>query len=134
MDQFADVQQSFGRCLRGNNRFVDDFYRRLLGSDERIATMFASTDWTLQNKAIRRGISLAITFAGTPVAARRQVREMAEVHSRGGRAPITPELYEHWIESLILTVQASDPDYSPSLGKRWRTALEPAIGFMQNSY
>ncbi|MEA5445635.1 globin [Gammaproteobacteria bacterium AB-CW1] len=134
MDQFGDVQQSFGRCLRENPDFVADFYQRLLASNERFPAMFAHTDWPKQNKLIRRGISMVITYAGSPGVARRQIEDIAKVHSRKGHAPVEPHMYDHWIESLLLTVQNSDPRYDTTLGKRWREALIPAIDFMRGSY
>lgn len=134
MDTYGDVQQSFGRCLRENRDFVPTFYRRLLASDERIAAMFQHTDWTQQSKLIRRGISTAITYAGTPTAARRQIEEMAKVHGRGGHAPVPPSYYQHWIDSLIETVSESDPRFDPTLEKRWLAAITPAIEKMKAAY
>lgn len=134
MDQYADVQQSFGRCLRENGKFVTDFYRRLLASDERIPPMFSHTDWQKQNRLIRRGISSAITYAGSPITVKRQISEIAEIHSRQGRAPVDPGLYHHWVESLVQTVEQSDPRFSPALGDRWRQAVTPAIEIFQSAF
>ncbi|MCP1727754.1 hemoglobin-like flavoprotein [Natronospira proteinivora] len=134
MDQYGDIQQSFGRCLRENPNFVEDFYRRLLSSHEKIPPMFTHTDWQLQNKLIRRGISMAITYAGTPMAARRQIADIAKVHSREGHTPVEPSLYPYWIRSLVETVAESDPRYTPKLGRRWEEALKPAIEMIISQY
>lgn len=134
MDSFDDVQQSLGRCLRLDDNFTDRFYHKLLARNERIREMFENTDWERQRKAIRRGISLMITFAGTPGVARRQVAEIAQVHSRQGHAPVAPELYAHWIESLVAAIGEADPKFDETLEQRWREALEPGIEMIISQY
>lgn len=134
MDTFDDIQQSYGRCLRADDNFVGLFYRKLLARDERIRAMFESTDWERQQKAVRRGISLMITFAGTPAIARRQVAEIAAMHSRKGHAPVPPELYPHWIESLIEAAGETDPKFDQQLEQRWREAIRPGIDLFIAEY
>ncbi len=134
MDSFSDVQQSFGRCLREHEDFIGTFYDRFLKADTRIQPMFSKTDFGKQRRLLQRGISLAITFAGTPSVARRQLTEIAEIHARKGRAPVDPALYGIWIESLIHTVAEADPRFNEKLEQRWRQALDPAIDYIKGSY
>jgi hemoglobin-like flavoprotein len=85
--------------------------------------MFSSTDWSQQNRALRRGISIALTFAGGSNIVERPMNEMAEVHSRKGRVPVDPELYIHWRESLLQAVEEFDPRLTPKLRQDWADAL-----------
>ena len=55
-DNYDDLQQSYGRCLRGKN-FIERFYEIFLASHPDIAPMFAETDFQKQRMALRRGIS-----------------------------------------------------------------------------
>jgi|SRR5690554_5648703 len=122
-DQYEDLQQSYGRCLR-TGRFIERFYEVFMDSDPRIRPLFAGTDMGRQRMALRRGISVAIFHAaGSPLSQRATV-EMARVHSRKGRAPVDPALYPAWIESLVQVVAESDPEADEALLARWRQAME----------
>ena len=61
-DQYEDLQQSYGRCLR-DKRFIERFYEVFMASHPAIAPMFADTDFSKQRMALRRGISVAILHA-----------------------------------------------------------------------
>ena len=43
-DQYEDLQQSYGRCLR-DKQFIERFYQTFLASNPAIPPMFASTDF-----------------------------------------------------------------------------------------
>lgn len=132
-DQFNDIQRSYGRCLRRRD-FIARFYEILLDSHPQMAPMFANTDFTQQNKALRRGISTAIEFAGGSSIVQRTVDRMAHVHSRAGHAPVPPRLHELWLESMVQAVSESDPEASPKLLRRWRRALEPIVEHFSKVY
>lgn len=125
-DTFDDLQQSYGRCLRGKN-FIERFYEIFLQSDPRIAPMFASTDFQQQRFALRRGISVAISHAAGSSLARGTIAQMAQTHSRKGRVPVPPELYRFWIESLVQAVTEFDPEVTPGLLGRWRAGMGAVI-------
>lgn len=134
MTQFlADVQASYGRCLKERG-FITRFYELLLERDERINQMFAKTDWSQQNKALRRGISIALTFAGGSSIVERSMKEMADAHSRKGRAPVDPALYIHWRESLVQAVSEFDPRFNDELGIDWQQALKTTTDYFTAHY
>lgn len=84
--------------------------------------------------ALRRGISSAIAHAGGSTLARRTMAEMAKAHARDGRAPVPPLLYPYWVESLLKAIAEYDPEYSPALAERWRTAMNRTVGFFAEQY
>ena len=130
---FQDVQASYGRCTRQKG-FITRFYELLLDSDDRIRHMFESTNWTQQNKALRRGISIALTHAGGSDIVDRPMKEMAELHSRKGGLPVDPELYHYWRESLLQAVHEFDPQINPTLEKNWSVALKKATDKFVGQY
>lgn len=130
---FNDIERSYGRCLRRRD-FIERFYELLLASDPRMQPLFAHTDFSQQNKALRRGISTAIQFAAGSGIVRRTIDEMARVHSRQGRAPVPPQLHELWLESMVLAVRESDPQADVALLKRWRQALSPIVQHFREHY
>jgi hemoglobin-like flavoprotein len=132
-NSIENVQASYGRCLRSKG-FITRFYEHLLASDPRIPNMFEGTNWTQQNRALRRGISIALTFAsGSPIV-ERSMNEMAEVHSRKGRAPVDPKLYVYWRESLLEAVSEFDPKMTPELKAEWAAALKATTDYFTKSY
>ncbi|QOC23423.1 globin [Wenzhouxiangella sp. AB-CW3] len=130
---YLAVQASYGRCTRQKG-FITRFYELLLDRDERIRKMFSTTDWSQQNRALRRGISIALTYAGGSDIVERSMNEMADVHSRKGRAPVDPELYRHWRESLLQAVEEFDPRLTSELRQDWADALRKTTDYFTAKY
>src|SRR5690606_22328452 len=95
-DPYADLHQSYGRCLRDKD-FIGRFYEVFLASNPSIPAMFAHTDFSRQRVALRRGITMAIFHAGGSRVVDRGIEEMGAVHARGGRCPVPPALYADWV-------------------------------------
>lgn len=125
-EQYNDLHQSFGRCLKDRD-FISNFYERLLGADAAIPLKFEKTDFTQQRTLLRRGISMAISYAEGAEVGARAVDRMAAIHSRKGHAPVEPRLHEHWVDCLVQTINATDPKAGEKLEKRWRTAMKKTI-------
>ena len=121
-NNYDDLQQSYGRCLREKN-FIERFYEIFLESHPSIRPMFEKTDFQTQRMALRHGISAAISYASGSSLTKRTMNQMADVHSRKGHAPVSPDLYPHWIDSLVKTVQETDPQATPELLSRWRHGM-----------
>ena len=121
-DQYEDLQQSYGRCLR-DKHFIERFYEVFLASSPAIPKMFAHTDFSKQRMALRRGISVAIAHAAASPLSRRATAEMAQVHSGKGRCPVDPALYPYWIDSLLKVIQDTDEEADEALMQRWRQAM-----------
>jgi len=127
------IQGSYGRCLRSKG-FITRFYELLQSRDGRIPDLFAETDWAKQNKALRRGISIALTFAGGSNIVQGSMDQMANVHSRAGRAPVDPVLYQHWRNSLLQAVEENDPRATPELMAEWQQALKITTDYFTQRY
>lgn len=132
-DSYDDLQASYGRCLR-QGHFIERFYTLFMGSHPAIPPLFAHTDFSRQYMALRRGISSAIVHAAGSRLAERTMATMADVHSSRGRAPVRPELYPYWVDSLVAAVAEFDPEYTPRLGQRWRQAMEATTAFFASHY
>ena len=132
-DSYDDLQQSYGRCLREKD-FIERFYEVFIASHPDISAMFAQTDFAKQRMALRRGISVAITHAAGSRMAERTVAQMGDVHAREGRAPVRPELYQYWLESLVQVVGEKDPEATPALLGRWRGGMRKVIDTFISRY
>lgn len=130
---YDDLQQSYGRCLRTKN-FIDRFYEIFLDSHPDIRPMFAGTDFQKQRMALRHGISAALSHAAGSSLTARTVQQMSEVHSRKGRAPVPPEYYRYWLESLLQAVKETDPEVTPQLLERWRQGMSVVVNTFVAQY
>lgn len=132
-DSYNDVQRSLGQCLRQQG-FITRFYDIFLASHPEVRIMFERTDFGRQRKALRRGISVAVSHAGGSGIVKDSMDKMAEVHSRSGRAPVHPDLYPYWVDSLVETVKEFDPSVDARLEARWREAMEVATAYFAERY
>lgn len=123
---YDDLQQSYGRCLREKN-FIERFYEIFLDSHPDIRPMFTKTDFQKQRMALRRGISAAIAHASGSSLSRSTMEQMAHAHSRKGHAPVRPDLYPYWVDSLVRAVEETDPEATPQLMARWRQGMKVVI-------
>ena len=125
-DQYNYLQQSYGRCLFRKG-FIERFYEIFMASHPDVAAMFARTDFQKQRLALRRGISVAIFHASGSAVVKRTTEQMADVHSRCGRAQVAPELYPYWIDSLVQAVREFDDRADEALLARWREAMSTVV-------
>lgn len=132
-DPYNDLQQSYGRCLLRKG-FIERFYEIFMASHPSVAPMFAHTDFSKQRFALRRGISVAILFAAGSTVVRQTSEQMADVHSRHGRAPVPPALYPYWIESLLQAVKEFDERADDALMARWREAMTIVCSMFVDRY
>ena len=132
-DQYEDLQQSYGRCLR-DKRFIERFYEVFMASHPSIRPMFKLTDFGQQRVALRHGISVAILHAAGSPLSKRTTERMADVHGSKGRAPVDPALYPYWIDSLLQVVGETDEEATPELLARWRQAMDAVCGTFARRY
>jgi len=121
-DTYADLHQSYGRCLRDRD-FIGRFYEVFLASNPDVPALFAHTDFNKQRMALRKGITMAIFHAGGSRVVERGIAEMGAVHARDGRCPVPHTLYRDWIASLLQVVEETDPEADAALMARWREAM-----------
>jgi hemoglobin-like flavoprotein len=125
-DPYADLHQSYGRCLRDKD-FIGRFYEVFLASSPEVPPMFAHTDFSKQRMALRRGITMAIFHAGGSAVVARGIDEMGAVHASHGRCPVPVGMYQGWIDSLLQVVADTDPEADEALMARWRQAMGVVI-------
>ncbi|MBE03255.1 globin [Marinobacter lutaoensis] len=124
------VFQSYGRCCR-KEAFFEDFYHHFMASSDDIRALFRDTDMAAQRHLLRHGVMQLILYARGM--SDRKLRALGESHSRR-RYNIRPEWYALWLDALVKTVRAHDPDYTPELGAAWREVLMPGINLIRDAY
>lgn len=119
------VKQSYGRAL-ADKSLMKRFYENFVSSHPMVAVKFAGVDLERQQDVLKMSLSMAIVFPQDNVVAKRAMDKLQVSHGDGGLR-IEPELYNHWLESLLNTIEECDPAYSPELEKKWRAVLGCAI-------
>ncbi|WP_372964977.1 globin domain-containing protein [Marinobacter sp.] len=124
------VFQSYGRCCRKDDFFVD-FYEFFMSSSDAIRNRFAQTDMEAQRHLLRHGVMQIILVARGM--SDRKLRDLGESHSRH-KYDIQPEWYGLWEEALLKTVRVHDPEYTPQLRQAWKEVLKPGIDLIRDAY
>ena len=122
------VQLSYGRCMF-RPAFFDDFYECFIGKSPEVADKFANTDLERQGEVLRRSISQMLLFAGGSSIAERSLRDIRESHSEKN-LNIEKHLYSLWLDSLIDTLHAHDPEWASELELDWREVMSFGIDFV----
>jgi hemoglobin-like flavoprotein len=125
---------SFGRC-RAATGFLDAFYQRLLASSDEVRAKFASTDMMRQVRMLEDSLFVVANAVqgeeGSP--ARSDLPRIAARHSHKD-LDIRPELYDVFLECLIVTVRTHDPQFSPEVEAAWREVMGFGIDYMRKRY
>ena len=125
---------SFGRC-RASAGFLDDFYRRFVGSSEEVRAKFAGTDMKRQVRMLEDSLLvIAVAVQGEAGSmARGDLPRIAARHSCND-LDIRPGLYDLWLECLIESVRAHDPQLSGEVEAAWRETMAFGIDQMRSRY
>ncbi len=127
---YVVAQHSYARCLREPSFFAV-LYDHLLASDPRIPPMFERTEFPRQHKLLQHGIGLLLSYAREPDDS--LLERIAARHSAGG-IDVPPDLYAHFVSSLLAAVRAHDPRFDQGTEAAWLEALEPGLDFMKSRY
>ena len=112
--------------------FVARFYELFIGKSPRIARYFAGTDMPGQIDMLGRSLHEMVEFSTTRVASER-LRQVALRHSRRDR-DIPPDLYEEWLDNLLVAVREFDERFNDEVELAWRIVLAPGIAYMKFRY
>jgi hemoglobin-like flavoprotein len=129
----STFEASLERCSK-HPAFLDQFYDCFLASSSKVREKFIQTNFPRQKKALRASFELLVLAAregeGGPGA---HLASLAERHGASHLA-IGAEYYDLWLDSLLTTVQACDPRYSPAVEKAWESVMGFGIRYLCSRY
>jgi hemoglobin-like flavoprotein len=129
----AVVDGSLKRCLARAD-FLDLFYEKFLAASPLVPEKFARTDFVRQKRALRASLELLLLAAGDEATGpERYLDELARVHGSQG-LDIGAELYDMWLDCLLETVAATDPEHSPAVRDAWEQVMLVGIHYMCTRY
>ncbi len=124
---------SLARCLK-NDHFFERFYDVFLASSPEVRTKFQNTDFRKQRRMLQTSFYMLIEYIALDwPECRAYLERIAGAHSKQGRN-IPPHLYDFWLDSLLRTVEESDPQYAPEVEAAWRFMMGAGIAFLKSRY
>ena len=129
--------QIFGASLErcsGNPDFLSLFYELFLASSQKVRDKFADTDFGRQKAMLQASLALMHRAAreegaGAPV----YLEDMAAQHG-AARMGIGAELYDLWLDKLLIAVKVCDIDWAPEVGAAWEKVMEVGIRYVCSRY
>jgi hemoglobin-like flavoprotein len=126
-------EDSLARCTSAPG-FEDRFYEIFLASSPKVAVKFANTDFVRQKKALRASLEkMVLVAADEETGPDRYLRELAEKHS-SRQLDIGAELYDYWLDSLLVTVKERDPAFGPAVEDAWESVMTIGIRYLLMHY
>jgi hemoglobin-like flavoprotein len=126
-------EASLERCSADPD-FLDIFYGNFLGSSPKVREKFAGVDFDRQKRALRASFDMMLLAArddghdpGT------YLRDLADRHG-ARQLRIGAEHYDLWLDSLLKTVKACDPGWSPDVEQAWEAVMGIGIRYLCEHY
>jgi hemoglobin-like flavoprotein len=108
------------------------FYDRFITASPEVGAKFAGSDIKRQHRMLRQSLLHALKFSLHKTSSD-FLESLAKLHGVTG-LDIPARLYDRWMECLVESVQACDPDFDHQVELAWRVVLAPGIAFMKHAY
>ncbi|HSE44212.1 MAG TPA: globin domain-containing protein [Gemmatimonadales bacterium] len=125
----ALAKASYQRCQEIPG-FFEAFYERFFAACPAARPMFAKTDFTRQHKVLRHAIGLLLAY-DEQAPGPNLLSRLAERHGRTD-LKVDPSHFDVFVESLIQTVGAFDPQFTADTEFAWREATARGVGYMKS--
>jgi len=112
--------------------FFDRFYEIFLASSEQVQGKFVNTDMKMQKLLLRQSIAHMLNFSNSHQSTDHLIT-IAEKHSKS-QVDIPPEMYDQWLDCIVMTVREFDFKFHPDVELAWRAVLAPGVAFMKFYY
>lgn len=123
---------SLARCSLDEG-FVPAFYERFMASSPEVSKRFRYTEFEKQNRMLLNSLELAAHAIDGEPEALSELKKRSQTHDRH-HLNIEPELYDLWLDSLVLAAQEFDNSWDDDVEEGWRTVLGFVIHRMISSY
>jgi len=121
-------RESLHRC-NADPQFLDSFYKRFMSSSDEVREKFAKTDLKKQKEVLGKSLHMILLSCGGHDEADAYLAEIAKRHGHKD-LNIPSYMYDLWLDSLIATVAATDPQHTPEIEQAWRETMSFGIQYM----
>ncbi len=127
--KFDDIfNDSYDFVMANETQFYEQFYKNFVLSSPLILHAFENTNMAKQNQMLKVAIPNLVGFFVSRVATD-YIISMAHMHKDFN---IKYELYDLFIDSLLLTLKNLYPAYNNKCAVAWRITMAPGIEFMKH--
>ncbi len=112
--------------------FLSKFYESFTSASPDVRKKFQNTDMQKQKIVLRESLFNMQDFYVNKQATD-YMRGIADLHSKKDK-DISPQLYDLWLESLVVTVRELDPEYDRDVGLAWKMVMSMGITYMKDIY
>ena len=134
-----DIEQifdhSYYRVLKprpNQPSFFEAFYNRFVHTDNRVAELFKNTDMELQRRILEKSFYRLMGLHATNCA--EDYLEPVAIRHNRSHLNIPPDLYDLWLDTLMLTLADYDPEFCANTELAWRLVLSSGITYMKFKY
>ncbi len=123
------VKESMQRCL-SQPKFIDYFHSEFMNNSG-VQEKFKNTNIVMQKAILKSTLHVMLNAAlGSPGSG---MLKFAVSHDKNNKA-ISPHLYQHWLDTLLIAVKAVDSQFTSEIERSWRVVMQPGIDFMIEWY
>lgn len=115
--------------LNNGEEFFGLFYRIFLSQSTKAKAAFEKVDMEKQQQMMKASVMVLVSFHSTGHADE-GIRQLSRIHNN---RHISPDLYQAWMDSLINTLERSDPLHTDEHALAWQKTLAPGIQFMKTA-
>lgn len=105
-------------------RFADVFYARFMASSPAVAAIFAGVDVHKLKRKLRSSLCVMTLAADEAPGTDLYLDYLGAVHTR---LDIRPEMYDAWLDALVATVAACDPEFCGAIERAWRSVIGAGV-------
>jgi hemoglobin-like flavoprotein len=128
-ESVAVAKASYSRC-QDQPDFLLAFYRQFFRICPAAEPLFARTDLDRQARLLQHALGLLLAFPAQPLKEPTVLTRLAIRHGPDD-LNIDPAWYPLFLEALVTTVSAHDPQFTARTAEAWREALRPGLTYMQ---
>ena len=129
----AVFEASLKRC-EARPDFFDVFYGNFLASSPEVAEKFTGTNFARQKELLRTSLHHLLLVARDPKQGPDPYLEDVAVRHGAGHLAIGAHLYDLWLDSLLETVRACDPESVPEVEAAWEEVMMIGIHYLCTNY
>ena len=129
----AAFEASLKRC-EARPDFFDVFYGNFLGSSPEVAEKFTGTNFARQKELLQTSLHHLLLVARDPKQGPDAYLEDVAVRHGAGQLAIGAHLYDLWLDSLLETVRACDPEWFPEVAAAWEEVMMIGIHYLCTNY
>lgn len=129
-EKVSEYRSSYSRCTL-DPEFIPTFHKIFITTSAYARHHFSHISEVRQIKMMEYALYLLMLSIDNNANGMTSLEQLGKTRDR---LPIKPELYDHWLNSLVTTVENYDGKVNPNIGAVWREVLGPCIEMMQQQY